>query len=328
MRFIIYGAGAVGGVIGGRLFQHGHDVVLIARGSHLDAIQAGGLTLLSPSGRDVLDVPAVGDPSELAFTPDDVVILAMKTNDTEAALQALELAGGYVASILCAQNGVENERLALRRFPNVYATPVRLPSTHLAPGVVVADSAPTSGILDIGRYPEGIDATAEAIAAALAASTFSAVAEPRVMRHKYAKLLMNLGNAIDAVCGPRNGARDLAARARDEARACYAAAGIDCASDEEDRVRRADHLKIGPVEGATRAGGSTWQSLARCKRTLEVDFLNGEIVLLGRLHGVPTPVNAALQRIANEFAREGREPGSLSVAELEALVEASAPAAT
>ncbi|MCK9519869.1 MAG: ketopantoate reductase family protein, partial [Dehalococcoidia bacterium] len=77
MRFIIYGAGAVGGVVGGRLFQHGHGVVLIARGTHLAAIREHGLELQSPKESVHLKIPAAGSPSELTFGPGDAVILAM-----------------------------------------------------------------------------------------------------------------------------------------------------------------------------------------------------------------------------------------------------------
>ena len=52
-------------------------------------------------------------------------------------------------------------------------------------------------------------------------------------------------------------------------------------------------------------------------RPTEIDYLNGEIVLLGRLHGVPTPINAGLQSVANRMAREGAAAGSMSEAELE-----------
>jgi 2-dehydropantoate 2-reductase len=322
MRVIIYGAGAVGGVIGGRLAQHGHDVVLIARGAHAEAIRDEGLTLLAPGERHVLRVPVATTPAEIGFRAGDVVLMAMKTQDSEPALNALREVAGTGIPVVCVQNGVENERRAARRFDSVYAVPVRLPATHLAPGIVAADSANMSGVLDVGCYPEGVDTVAVELSALLAASRFSSVPEPRPMRHKYHKLLMNLGNAIDAACGPGNGARELAGRARAEALACYAAAGIDCASDEEDRQRRADHLQVRPIDGQRRAGGSTFQSLARGKREVEVDYLNGEIVLLGRLHGVPTPVNTALQRIANQMAARGLPPGSMSVAELERLVAA------
>ncbi len=320
MRFIIYGAGAVGGVIGGRLFEHGHDTVLIARGAHLAAIRERGLTVLSPAGAVTVPVPAVGSPREVDFQEGDVVILAMKTQDTEPALAELLAAAGDQVPVVCAQNGVENERRAARRFANVYGMPVRLPATHLEPGVVQADSSPWSGVLDVGRYPLGIDEVAEGVTSALAASTFSAVPEARVMRHKYQKLLMNLGNGLDAVVGPGGGARDLLRLAREEALACYAAAGIDCASDEEDRERRGSFIQIGEIAGQRRKGGSTWQSLARGKPDLEVDYLNGEIALLGRLYGVSTPVNASLQRVANRMAREGAAAGSMSEAELRAEV--------
>jgi 2-dehydropantoate 2-reductase len=68
-----------------------------------------------------------------------------------------------------------------------------------------------------------------------------------------------------------------------------------------------------PVHGSGHANSSSWQSLQRGTGTIETDFLNGEIVLLGRLHGIPTPVNAAVQRLANRIAREHLTPGSLEL---------------
>jgi 2-dehydropantoate 2-reductase len=105
-------------------------------------------------------------------------------------------------------------------------------------------------------------------------------------------------------------------RARAEAEACYRAAGIDWASDEEDRARRAGLMEIAPAERPRRRGGSTWQSLARATGSVEVDALNGEIVLLGRLHGVPTPANELLRRTANALAAAGAPPGSIAQADL------------
>jgi len=63
------------------------------------------------------------------------------------------------------------------------------------------------------------------------------------------------------------------------------------------------------------------QSLARGARSLETDYLNGEIVVLGKLHGIPTPYNRTLQRVVNEFARTGKRPGSLTVEQLQALAK-------
>jgi 2-dehydropantoate 2-reductase len=321
MRYIVYGAGAIGGVIGGRLAQHGRDVVLIARGEHLAAIQRDGLVLESPNERVTLPVPAVASPAEVDWREGDAVILAMKTQDTEAALNQLALVAPPGTPIVCAQNGVENERLALRRFANVYAQAVMLPATHLEPGVVQANSGSAiTGILDTGRYPSGTDAFAEQFTADLEASEFSSTPDPKVMRKKYAKLLMNLGNAYQAACS--DGDRDMVAEARREGVACYQAAGIDFASDDEDRARRGDLVRIAPIAGQRRSGGSSWQSLARGHRTIEADYLNGEIVMLGALHGVPTPVNRVLQRVANRLAAAGSPPGAMSLKELKAEIEA------
>ena len=194
MRFVVVGAGAIGGVVGGRLAQHGHDVVLVARGPHHDAIAAHGLLVRSPDDEVRVPVPVVAHPDELSFGPDDVVLLAVKGQDTAAALASLGSAPGDVA-IACLQNGVDNERQVLRRTPNTYAVPVMLPATHLEPGVVEASSAPVTGILDVGRYPTGVDDRAEAIAAAFAASTFSSVTNEAIMRFKWSKLLMKIGRA-------------------------------------------------------------------------------------------------------------------------------------
>jgi 2-dehydropantoate 2-reductase len=316
MRFIIYGAGAVGGVIGGRLFQAGHDVILVARGEHLRALQDRGLTLAAPAETVTLPVPAVGGPAEAEPAAGDVVVLAMKGQHTDAALDDLRRVAPDGVAVVCAQNGVENERRALRSFPDVYGVSVMLPATHLEPGLVLCHSAGLSGLLDLGRYPSGVDATATAVAEALSGATFSSAARADIMRWKYRKLLLNLGNAVEAVCGGDARRGPLYGLVMEEGAAALAAAGIDAVPGEEDVARRGDHLRMKPIEGVRREGGSSWQSLARGQGTIEADFLNGEIVLLGRLHGVPTPANELFQRLAVQFAAEGRPPGSLSVDEV------------
>jgi 2-dehydropantoate 2-reductase len=319
VRFILLGAGAIGGVIGARLHQHGHEVVLVARGPHLAAIRRDGLRLESPVRSDVLAIPCAGHPQEIAWRPGDVVILATKTQDSAAALAALEGCAPAGCPIACAQNGVENERLALRRFARVYGVAVMCPAAHLEPGVVQAYADPTPGILDLGRWPGGKDDTASAIAEAFSGSGF--VSEPRadIARWKYRKLLMNLANAVQALCA--SGGGELRRRARTEGEACLRAAGIDFASEAEDRERRGEILRLGTIAGRPRAGGSSWQSLARASGRIETDYLNGEIVLLGRLHGVATPVNALLQRLAAEAARERRAPGGFGEGELLRLLD-------
>jgi 2-dehydropantoate 2-reductase len=313
MRFTVYGAGAIGGAIGGRLFEAGHDVTLVARGDHLRAIQGDGLTLVSPDGSATLRPPTVGHSAEADLRDGDVVILAMKSQDTAAALTDLVPYAPPGVRVLCAQNGVDNERVALRFFPRVYAVAVMLPATHLQPGVVVVHLAPTTGLLDLGCYPDGVDAVAEEVSAALSGATFGSQARPDIMRWKYRKLILNLGNAVEAVCGPEAArSTPLVRMARAEGEACIQAAGIDAVSIDDDRARRGDVFELRPVPGHERQGGSSWQSLARGLPSVETDYLTGEIVLLGRLHRVPTPVNELLQRLAKRMAAEGRPPGSVA----------------
>ena len=297
--------------MGGRLAEHGHDVVLVARGNHRDAMDVDGLLVRSPDREVRLHLPLVGQPADASIGEGDIVLLAVKGQDTRVALD--QLAPIPVDTpIVCLQNGVDNERQALRRFARVYAVPVMCPATHLRPGVVDAHSAPVTGILDVGCYPTGVDDLAETIAGAFRASGFDAVARPDIMRFKWSKLLMNLGNALEAAIGPIGRTSDLYAAARTEAEAVLADAGIDCASLEEDLARRGDLISVRPIGDERRGGGSSWQSLARGTGTSEVDQLNGEIVLLGRLHGVATPVNDLLQQVAHELARVGAAPGSLT----------------
>jgi 2-dehydropantoate 2-reductase len=136
------------------------------------------------------------------------------------------------------------------------------------------------------------------------------------MRWKYRKLLMNLANAAEALCGPGARFSPLAKEAQHEGKAALAAAGIEAVSSEEDHARRADHLQMAPTASGEWQGGSSWQSLARGAGSIEAEYLNGEIVLLGGLYGVPTPVNELLQRLALRAASEGTPPGSMRVEDL------------
>ncbi|MET9741425.1 2-dehydropantoate 2-reductase N-terminal domain-containing protein [Streptomyces sp. NPDC006422] len=333
MRYIIIGAGAVGGVIGGRLAQAGHDdVVLVARGRQYAALRDNGLRLETPDGPHVHRLPVVEGPEPLGvLRADDVLILAVKTQDSAAALAAWgprPVEGGATAAqrlpLVCAQNGVESERIALRTFQRVYGMCVWLPATFVEPGVVRAPCAPLSGMLHIGRYPQGSDETARAISGDLEKGLLEAPVVDDVMRWKYAKLLANLANSIEAVSGvlADDAAFALVARARAEGEAVLAAAGIDHTSQDEEKRTRQDKVAFDPLDGTPRGGGSSWQSLQRGAGSIEADYLNGEIALLGRLHGVPTPVNDVLQELANEAAREGRPAGATSVADLVAAVDA------
>lgn len=218
VRYVVIGAGAIGGTIGGRLGQHGHEVVLVARGSHADRLREKGLRLLTPTGPVELNAPVANSPADVVLTPDDVLVLAVKVQDAAglladwAAAPVGDSTAGHELPIVCAQNGVEGERLALRWFRRVVGVCVFLPATHLEPGVVSSEGAPVSGGFVLGRYPRGRDELVEQIAADLAGAGFATIVSDDVMAAKRGKLIDNTGNALDAVCRPEDGSDALRRR--------------------------------------------------------------------------------------------------------------------
>ena len=310
MKHLVVGAGAVGGIVAARLHQAGHDVAVVARGAHLDAIRTRGLTVHAPSGTDVVRVTAL-DRSAAA----DIVLLCVKTHDAAAALRELALVTPSSTPIVCLTNGVEAERLALRWFDRVYVCSVYTPATYLEPGVVEAWGTPVAGLFDLGCYPHGSDDTCRTLAAAFESARLSSRVHDDIMRWKRGKLALNLTNALEALCGPAGRTHALARSLRDEATRCFAAANLSTTTEAEVTARVGD-FRAGTIEGRTRSGGSTWQSLKRGASILECEYLNGEITLLGRLHGVPTPLNDAVLREVTRAAAAGVRPGSIAIDEL------------
>jgi 2-dehydropantoate 2-reductase len=314
MNYVVYGAGAVGGVIGANLHRAGIEVSLVARGEHLAALRSQGLRLDTPDGSERLRIPAVAGAADVVWTDDTVVLLTVKSQQTQDALEDLAAHAPARTPVVSAQNGVANEQAILRRFQDVYSICVMLPSAHLEPGVVAQKCSPTPGILDIGRIPRRTDDLDEAIAADLRRAGFESQPRPDIMAWKYRKLVLNLGNGVDAVCAAGEAADELVRRARDEGDLVLRHAGVVVVSPEEDAERRGDVLRSG--DAAWQPGGSTWQSVQRGAGSVEIDYLSGEIVLMGRLHGIPTPVNELLQRVVAEVAREGGPPRSVDAAAL------------
>ncbi len=266
-----------------------------------------------------------GDPAEIGWRPDDAILLTMKTQDTTPALERLRAAGVRGQSIFCVQNGVANEGMALRRFAEVHGVTVMMPAAFTVPGEVAAFATPRRGVFDIGRFPSGSDDVDRGLAAALEAAGIAAFVSEEVMASKYGKLLLNLNNIVEAALGTGAGAatRPVKAVLRAEGEAVLAAAGIAWRDVGASDPRREALLQIGEVEGVARTGGSTTQSLARGTGSVETDWLNGEIVLLGRLHGVPVPANGYFVELSARLVREGRGPGEVTVAEIEAGLAAA-----
>jgi 2-dehydropantoate 2-reductase len=322
MRIIVYGVGAIGGTVAAALALAEQEVIGIARGPHLKAIQADGLLLRTPEKTVRAHFSCVSDPAEIDLRPDDVILLTMKTQDTLAALERLRTAGVAGQPIFCVQNGVTNERLALRYFPEVHGVTVMMPAAISAPGEVSAFSVPRHGIFDIGRYPGGSNSHDANLAEALEAANIAAFTSPDVMQSKYGKLLLNLSNILQAALGLDADYKHLEALLRTEAEAAYRAAGIPWLDVGATDARRAQLMNQRPISGVDRLGSSTTQSLARGGGSIETDYLNGEIALLGRLYGIPVPANTYFAELGARMARERLKPGAISVAQAEAALSA------
>ena len=202
----------------------------------------------------------------------------MKTQDTIAALERLRAGGAREQPIFCVQNGVANERFALRRFPNVHGVTVMMPASYATPGEVCAFSTPRHGMFDIGRYPAGHDDCDDRLARALEAANIAAFVTPDVMQSKYGKLLLNLRNIVEAALGMDADHGRFAALLRAEAEAVFMAAGIEWRDVGAADPRRERLMRQQAIVGSPRSGGSSTQSLARGTGSIETDYLNGEIV--------------------------------------------------
>jgi 2-dehydropantoate 2-reductase len=329
MRYVILGAGAIGATIGGRLAEGGCDVTLVGRGVHAAAVQRNGLVLAMPDRVSRLTIPML-TVDELRLSAADVLVLAVKSQDTSQLLNQLATVGvedGVRVDdlpVFCAQNGIANEDAALRCFSGVYGVCVNVPATHLEPGVIEAAGSPVSGVLQLGRYPAGApDDLVHAVAADLGRCGLTSSVHADVMPWKRAKLLSNLANALQVLCTggfQRRAAGDgalgeVTARLRAEASACFTAAGLIVTDSQAYRAGTSG-FEIVTVGGRPRDGGSTWQSVERGLPTVETDFLNGEVVRLGRLHGVPTPVNAAVQARMRQITQRSLTPRSLEPTDL------------
>ncbi len=309
MGYVVYGAGAVGGVIGARLHLAGIETTLVARGAHLARIRSDGLVLDTGGGRRVAWSAATDTAADVDWSSNPVVLLCVKAHQTAAALRDLATHAPGSTRVVCAQNGVTNEAETLRLFEHAYALCVMLPSWHGEPGVVVEKCAPTPGILDVGRFPAGLDKTTESVATDLRAAGFESVPRADVMAWKYRKLVVNAVGDVSAVLGHGDEAAALRRVVRKEGEAVLAAAGIAVVTADEDDQRRGDVLR--PREDVEAyAGNSLLQSLRRGLDS-EIDYRAGEIVLLGRLHGVPTPANELVRQTCLDRARDGGEPGSI-----------------
>jgi 2-dehydropantoate 2-reductase len=336
-RYVIVGAGAIGGTVGGALARAGIPTVLVARGRHAEILLADGLTLTTPDGTFHTPVTAVSRPEQLRLTRHDVLVFTTKTQQVDAALQewvdqpvhgpdGVDGTAGDLLPALTALNGVAAEEKALRYFRQVFGVCVWLPAVHLEPGEVIVRSWPVVGQFHIGRWPASLrtpadDEFLQRLAQAWSASGVRVNAVDDVAPWKYNKLLSNLGNAVGALSADGADASQVVAALRAEGEQVLRSAEIEFVSFDVSTAARADGPTPRPVPGAnTGPSNSTWQSLSRNTGNVETDYFNGEIVRIAHQHGITAPLNAALARAARDVLRNQIGPQSFSATQLKDLL--------
>jgi thiosulfate/3-mercaptopyruvate sulfurtransferase len=329
-RYVIVGAGGIGVTFAAELQRAGRDVALVARGAQLAAVRAGGLQYARPDGTRRLNLHTIGDPSEIELTADDVLVLATKTQDIEPAIaqwapRPVRLADGTASTagasipVLTLQNGLEAERIALRRFASVIGGVLWLPASYLRVGEISAPGWPAAGVVWLGAYPGGAHPGLAAIAEDLRAGNFETQVVGDIQRWKAAKLISSVTFVLSALYPPSE-VRDRAAQLlRDEARDILTASGLDIADIARETAADTSRVASRPTTGVEYGGNSTWQSITRSS-PLETDFLNGEIVLAARLLGRAAPVNQAIAERADRAWRDGTPAGALDTGDLLATV--------
>jgi 2-dehydropantoate 2-reductase len=339
MRFIIHGAGAVGSLIGGMLAESGAEVVLIAREAHAAAVNQSGLLIKSQDGDQVVkNLHAVNSPSEIRPRSDDIVLLTVKTQQTETSVQHLRETFPEDTPIFCAQNGVRNEELAARRFLYIYGVMTGLCVNFLAPGVIAHTMSCRIGI---GNYPFGCDDLGAQIAGHLKKAGFNMTTHESIMAVKWSKLLLNLNNATYAIIDSylqlglvTPAISGFMADVLEEGLHLLDVAGISLNDPNNpydikaqiDGLRKvvADPEKIYKAQNLPedlRAYPSTWMDLKQKRGDTEAGYFNGEIILLGEKYGIPTPFNSTLLQIVEMMAAEMTEPGRYTLEELIDLIE-------
>ncbi len=229
MRFIVYGAGAIGSTIGGHLFRIGHNVALVANPQHVNKIRESGLRLVTTDETYILKINAYKEAKELTpFLADDVVLLTSKSQHTLLCLGQLKNTGApRTLPIFCFQNSICNEPLATRIFDRVYGALMVIPGIFLEPGEVINPITGNAGFIEVGLYPKGTDELASTVSSALKESGFAGGVNEWAMKSKGAKCLSNLGNAMAAITDGRGNSEKFMAEARHEAETVWHSAGIE-----------------------------------------------------------------------------------------------------
>jgi 2-dehydropantoate 2-reductase len=318
MRICVYGAGAIGGHIAARLARGGAQVSLVARGAHLAAIQAQGLSVHAHDGTHHSRPEASSDPRALG--PQDAVIVTVKAPALPDVAAGIAPLLGPDTPVAFVMNGIpwwyffdhggahEGMRLpevdpggALEAAVGIGRTiggVVYSATEVIAPGVVKSEHGNIRVILG---EPDGrVSARAQAISAVLQAGGMPSPVSPEIRREVWLKLLGNLGNGPLCVLS-RRGVRDtyadplLRAAARtsaEEGRAIAAGLGIALPQEAVERVANASMAHKPSILQDLELG-----------RPMEIDSIFGVPLRIARLNGTPTPQLDLLVALARQAAR-------------------------
>ncbi len=295
MRIAMMGSGGVGGFFGGRLAKAGYDVTFIARGSHLAAIREHGLTLENEPQGDIHlpKVHATDDPAQVG--PVDLVILSVKLWDTEAAAEQIAPLVGSQTAVLSLQNGVIKDDIMRREFGDkaVMGGVCYVASNISRPGVIRQTG--TMQRIVVGEYDGSRSQRVQDLHAALLKSGVAAELSDDVRRSIWEKYVFLVGlsattTSMRRTLGPIRSSPQTRTFLQDlinEVVAVGRAHGV-ALTDEfaNSRMAFADSL---PADMTS----SMHHDLEKGNR-LEVDWLSGGVVKLGREKGVPTPCNRAV----------------------------------
>jgi 2-dehydropantoate 2-reductase len=285
MKIAVMGAGAVGCYYGFRLARAGHDVVLIGRPQHVEAIERQGLRLETQTFDEHIRVSASTKAS--AVQAARLVLFCVKSTDTESGAAAIKPHLAPDALVLSMQNGVENaDRLRALLPQEVIAAAVYVGTEMAGPGHVRHHGR---GELIIERSKASDD-----VARALIAAGVPTEISDNVRGALWAKLITNCAyNALSAITQLPYGrlvkGEGVTVVLRDLVAECVAVAkadGVTLPGDVNAAVRKIAETAAGQY-------ASTAQDLARGKRS-EIDHLNGFIVRRGEALSVATPTNRLL----------------------------------
>jgi 2-dehydropantoate 2-reductase len=297
-RVIVLGAGAIGSAVGALLHESGTPTLLLARGPHGNALRRDGLDLRLPEQSRRLRTPTVATLAEAAATPNDLIILAVMGHHTAAAIEGL----APQVPVASFQNGTAPLDLLATRDHPLVAAMLYVPAERRGPGIVALSGAPNPGTILLGSWPPApAPPCIPWLTERLCAVGFRAHAEADMGRWVRTKLLINLAGIIVALCDEPP--TDVIEAAQAEARAVWSAASLPFEAPAA-LLERVGPLRALEVDGVPRIGGSTRHALQRGD-PLETSSLHGPVVAEGARLGVPTPVNAALIRLAEAATAAG-----------------------